>query len=230
MRAMTSGSNGQPAHLMTIGEIARRSGFSIRTLRFYERRGVLPPTARRPSGYRLYGDVELRRLAFIRQAKALGLTLEAIRELLMSARQLNGNRMRQGYGRIVLTTSGRAMHLAGAAPGLVAYSIGKMAQLGLMVGLAAETRNVGIRINAISPVAVTRVLRRSAPDLLPEHVAPAVVFLAFPLCNFSGVVLRAAGGRFSTAWWCFSNGVDFGPVPVELEVIAERWLDISKQT
>jgi NAD(P)-dependent dehydrogenase (short-subunit alcohol dehydrogenase family) len=137
---------------------------------------------------------------------------------------------RQDYGRIVLTTSGRAMHLEGAAPGLVAYSIGKMAQLGLMVGLAAETRNVGIRINAISPVAATRVLRRSAPDLLPEHVAPAVAFLASSLCNFSGVVLRAAGGRFSTARWCFSNGVDFGPVPIELEVIAERWLDISQQT
>jgi MerR family transcriptional regulator, copper efflux regulator len=91
---MTNGGNGPPAHLMTIGEISRRSGFSIRTLRFYERRGVLPATARRPSGYRLYGDVELRRLDFIRQAKALGLTLEAIRELVMTARQLNGNRTR----------------------------------------------------------------------------------------------------------------------------------------
>ncbi len=90
MRAMTTGGNGHLAHLMTIGEVSRRSGFTIRTLRFYERRGVLPPTARRPSGYRLYGDVDLRRLAFIRQAKALGLTLDAIRELVVAARQRNG--------------------------------------------------------------------------------------------------------------------------------------------
>jgi MerR family Zn(II)-responsive transcriptional regulator of zntA len=90
MQARTNGSNGHLAHLMTIGEVSRRSGFTIRTLRFYERRGVLPPTARRPSGYRLYGDVDLRRLAFIRQAKALGLTLDAIRELVVAARQRNG--------------------------------------------------------------------------------------------------------------------------------------------
>lgn len=90
MRVMTTGGNGHLARLMTIGEVSRRSGFTIRTLRFYERRGVLPPTARRPSGYRLYDDADLRRLAFVRQAKALGLTLEAIRELVVAARQGNG--------------------------------------------------------------------------------------------------------------------------------------------
>jgi len=90
MRTMTTVGNRQLARLMTIGEISRRSGFTIRALRFYERRGILPPTARRPSGYRLYGEVDLRRLAFIRQAKALGLTLDAIRELVVAARQLNG--------------------------------------------------------------------------------------------------------------------------------------------
>jgi DNA-binding transcriptional MerR regulator len=94
MRAMTAVGRAHLARLMTIGEVSRRSGFTVRTLRFYERRGVLPPTARRPSGYRLYGDVDLRRLAFIRQAKALGLTLDAIRELVVAARQLNGNRTR----------------------------------------------------------------------------------------------------------------------------------------
>jgi DNA-binding transcriptional MerR regulator len=78
---MTNGTNGHPGALMTIGEVSRRSGFTIRTLRFYERRGLLAPSARRPSGYRLYGEVDLHRLAFIRQAKALGLTLAGISEL-----------------------------------------------------------------------------------------------------------------------------------------------------
>src|SRR5687767_6589785 len=78
---MTNGASGQ-TRLMTIGEVARRSGFTIRTLRFYERRGLVAPAARRASGYRLYGETELHQLAFIRQAKALGLTLAGIRPLI----------------------------------------------------------------------------------------------------------------------------------------------------
>src|SRR5262249_20904454 len=53
---------------------------------------------------------------------------------------------RQGYGRIVLTTSGRAMRVEDGVPGLVAYSAAKMGQVGLMVGLAAELRETGILV------------------------------------------------------------------------------------
>jgi NAD(P)-dependent dehydrogenase (short-subunit alcohol dehydrogenase family) len=134
---------------------------------------------------------------------------------------------RRGYGRIVLTTSGRAMRLDSAAPGLVAYCVGKMGQLGLMIGVAAELQDVDIRINAISPVAATRVLRRHAPELRPEQVAPGVAFLASSLCDFSGVVLRAAGGRFSTASCHFGRDVDLGAEPVEPEVVAARWREIA---
>jgi DNA-binding transcriptional MerR regulator len=66
---------------LTIGEVAGRSGFTVKALRFYDRRGLLPPAGRRPSGYRLYSEADIHRLEFIRQAKALGLTLEAIGEL-----------------------------------------------------------------------------------------------------------------------------------------------------
>lgn len=75
---------------LTIGETARRSGFTVKALRFYERQGLLPPSGRRPSGYRLYTEVDLHRLEFIRQAKALGLSLEAVRELVMAAREPGG--------------------------------------------------------------------------------------------------------------------------------------------
>jgi DNA-binding transcriptional MerR regulator len=67
--------------VVTIGEAARRSGFTIKCLRFYERRGLLRPARRRPSGYRVYTVADLRRLEFIRQGKALGLTLAAIQPL-----------------------------------------------------------------------------------------------------------------------------------------------------
>jgi NAD(P)-dependent dehydrogenase (short-subunit alcohol dehydrogenase family) len=134
---------------------------------------------------------------------------------------------RQGYGRIVLTTSGRAMQVEDCVPGLIAYSAAKMAQVGLMVGLAAELDDTGIRVNAISPVAATRVLRRSAPELLPDLVAPGVAFLASSACAISGAVLNAAGGRFSAAWWNRSEALDLGPTPASPEEIAVRWQQIT---
>jgi NAD(P)-dependent dehydrogenase (short-subunit alcohol dehydrogenase family) len=130
---------------------------------------------------------------------------------------------RQDYGRIVLTTSGRAFSVGNCAPGLAAYTVGKMAQVGLMVGVAAELRDTNIKVNAISPVAATRVLRRNAPEMLSELVAPAVGFLASSACTASGMVLRAAGGRFSATWWTGSDGIDLGPTPVGPEEIATRW-------
>jgi DNA-binding transcriptional MerR regulator len=78
------------ADLLTIGQAALRSGLTIKALRFYDRLGLLPPSGRRQSGYRLYSETDLHRLEFIRQAKALGLRLEAIRELVIAARQPGG--------------------------------------------------------------------------------------------------------------------------------------------
>lgn len=67
---------------MKIGELARRGGVSADTVRYYERAGLLPKPRRRASGYRDYDDETVRELRFIRSAKALGFTLEDIRELL----------------------------------------------------------------------------------------------------------------------------------------------------
>ena len=65
----------------TIGETAERSGFSASTLRYYEGIGLVEPAERTPSGYRLYDDRTLARLAFIARAKQLGCTLEDIADL-----------------------------------------------------------------------------------------------------------------------------------------------------
>jgi DNA-binding transcriptional MerR regulator len=65
-----------------IGEVVARSGLSDKTLRFYEDVGVLDPPARTPSGYRDYDGAVLDRLAFIRAAQAVGLTLGEIREVI----------------------------------------------------------------------------------------------------------------------------------------------------
>ena len=72
---------------MQIGEIAKRSGVSVQTVRFYERSGLLPEPERRESGYRNYSEQDLRRLRFIRQAKTLGFSLAEIREVLRMREQ-----------------------------------------------------------------------------------------------------------------------------------------------
>jgi len=64
-----------------ISELARRSGFSPSTLRYYETAGLLPDPERTDSGYRVYDDAALERLAFIGRAKTMGLALEDIAEL-----------------------------------------------------------------------------------------------------------------------------------------------------
>lgn len=89
------------ASLMTIGEVAGRSGFTIKALRFYDRQGLLPASSRSPGGYRLYSAADLHRLEFIRQAKTLGLALDAIRELVVSARMPHGGMTRSRLLRIL---------------------------------------------------------------------------------------------------------------------------------
>jgi MerR family mercuric resistance operon transcriptional regulator len=67
---------------ITIGHLARLVGVKADTIRYYERRKLLPRPARRASGYREYGVDDLARVRFIREAQTLGFTLEEISELL----------------------------------------------------------------------------------------------------------------------------------------------------
>ena len=67
---------------LAIGELARRAGVNVQTVRYYERRGLLDEPTRRESGYRVYDASVLQRLRFIRRAQELGFTLGEIGELL----------------------------------------------------------------------------------------------------------------------------------------------------
>ncbi len=67
---------------MLIGELARMTGVNPKTIRYYEGIKLLPRAARLPSGYRQYGEEDVEQLEFIRNAKALGVTLEEIKEVL----------------------------------------------------------------------------------------------------------------------------------------------------
>jgi Cd(II)/Pb(II)-responsive transcriptional regulator len=67
---------------MKIGELARQILCQPETIRYYEREGLLPPATRTPGNYRVYGRTHIERLTFIRNCRALDMTLDEIRELL----------------------------------------------------------------------------------------------------------------------------------------------------
>jgi DNA-binding transcriptional MerR regulator len=71
-----------PKKAVPIGAAARHSGVKVPTIRYYEQIGLLPAAPRTQSNRRLYDARELRRLAFIRNARELGFDIEAIRALL----------------------------------------------------------------------------------------------------------------------------------------------------
>lgn len=72
----------EPMEQLTIGGLAKRAGVNRETVRYYERRRLLPSATRSMAGYRLFPDEALVRLKFIKHAKALGFSLNEIRELL----------------------------------------------------------------------------------------------------------------------------------------------------
>src|ERR671912_2712429 len=67
---------------MRIGQLAAQTGFSVRTIRFYEQSGLLPAPSRTPAGYRSYDQDAVARLRFVRSAQSLGLSLAEIAEVL----------------------------------------------------------------------------------------------------------------------------------------------------
>lgn len=71
-----------PHERLKIGEVSKRSGIGIETLRFYEKSGILSRPVRSASGYRMYDGEVLERLAFIKRTQVLGFSLEEIRQII----------------------------------------------------------------------------------------------------------------------------------------------------
>jgi Hg(II)-responsive transcriptional regulator len=79
---------------MYIGEAAEQAGVNVQTLRYYERRGLLPRAPRRSSGYREFPDDAVRVVRFIKRAQDLGFSLDEVEQLLRLRRQSGRNRGR----------------------------------------------------------------------------------------------------------------------------------------
>ncbi len=80
-----------PIHALSIGEVARRSGVKVETIRYYERIGLLATPRRTAGGHRAYDQGAVTRLNFVRRARELGFTLEQVRGLLALAGQPEGS-------------------------------------------------------------------------------------------------------------------------------------------
>ncbi|GAA2470441.1 MerR family transcriptional regulator [Terrabacter carboxydivorans] len=79
--------------LLQIGDVADRTGLSLRTIRHYEEVGLLPEPQRSPGGFRLYSRLAVERLLLIKRMKPLDFTLEEMRELIEVRDELAGPRV-----------------------------------------------------------------------------------------------------------------------------------------
>ncbi len=128
----------------------------------------------------------------------------------------------QGGGRIVLTTSQVGMY---GQQDAAAYGAAKMGVMGLMHAMKLEAQDLGIRVNAIAPFALTRMGEGTFPEAMrpfiePSLVAPAVTWLASDRCDWNGEVLIAGGGHFARARAFESRGVDFDdPTTIDAEAL-----------
>ena len=136
----------------------------------------------------------------------------------------------QQYGRIVVTTSSTGLY---GNFGQTNYGTAKLGLVGFMNTLKLEGAKDNIKVNAICPVAGTRMTENLMPSemvaaLKPEYVTPAVVFLASDNAP-TGVVISAAAGAFSSAQIVESSGVNLGHAATADDVAA-NWTQISDFT
>jgi NAD(P)-dependent dehydrogenase (short-subunit alcohol dehydrogenase family) len=132
-------------------------------------------------------------------------------------------------GRIVITTSQVGFY---GKVDSVAYGAAKMGLIGLMHGIRLSAEPVGIKVNCISPFALTRmgdIFPKDIAKLIdPAQVAAAVVLLCSEQCPVSGEVVIAGGGHFATARTLESRGIDIdNPADVSAETLADRWREIA---
>jgi len=140
----------------------------------------------------------------------------------------------QGYGRIVNTTSSSMTGFANQA----AYATSKGGLWSLTRALAAEGAGHGIKVNAVSPGAFTRLvssmleddsplLQHSRANLPPELSSPAVVFLCHDSCPVTGECIDSVGGEVQRTFIRRTPG--FTDRAVTIEMVAQRWDEVMAE-
>ena len=134
----------------------------------------------------------------------------------------------QNYGRIVVTTSSSGMY---GNFGQSNYGAAKLGIIGFMNTIRLEGQKNNIHINAISPVAATRMTENLMPPailekLKPEYVTPGVVYLASEDAP-TGAILTAGAGAFALTRLYETEGVYLGEGGLSVEEVRDNWSKIS---
>ncbi|HQT55835.1 MAG: SDR family NAD(P)-dependent oxidoreductase [Phenylobacterium sp.] len=134
----------------------------------------------------------------------------------------------QNYGRIVVTTSSSGMY---GNFGQSNYGAAKLGIIGFMNTIRLEGQKNNIHINAISPVAATRMTENLMPPailekLKPEYVTPGVVYLASEEAP-TGAILTAGAGAFALTRLYETEGVYLGEGGLSVEEVRDNWSKIS---
>jgi NAD(P)-dependent dehydrogenase (short-subunit alcohol dehydrogenase family) len=137
----------------------------------------------------------------------------------------------QNYGRIVVTTSSTGLY---GNFGQTNYGAAKLGLVGFMNSLKLEGQKNNIHVNAISPVAATRMTENLMPPemlekLKPEFVTPAVAYLCSDEAP-TGVILTAGAGVFAMARIYETQGVYLGDAGLSVEEIRDNWSKIEDPT
>ena len=136
----------------------------------------------------------------------------------------------QNYGRIVVTTSSTGLY---GNFGQANYGAAKMGIIGLMNTLKIEGQKNNIHVNAISPVAGTRMTESLMPAetmkrVAPEFVTPGVLYLCSEEAP-TGAILTAAGGVFALARMYETEGTYLGDHPASPEDVRDHWAQITDE-
>ncbi|HPA38652.1 MAG TPA: SDR family NAD(P)-dependent oxidoreductase [Phenylobacterium sp.] len=137
----------------------------------------------------------------------------------------------QNYGRIVVTTSSSGLY---GNFGQSNYGAAKLGIIGFMNTIKLEGQKNNIHINAISPVAATRMTEGLMPPamlekLKPEYVTPGVVYLASDEAP-TGAILTAGAGAFALSRIYETEGVYLGEGGLSVEEVRDNWAKISDPT
>ena len=137
----------------------------------------------------------------------------------------------QNYGRIVVTTSSTGLY---GNFGQTNYGAAKLALVGFMNSLKLEGQKNNIHVNAIAPVAATRMTENIIPAqfaerLKPDYVTPGVVYLCSEEAP-TGAILTAGGGAFALARLYETEGVYLGEGGLSVEEVRDNWARIANET
>jgi len=137
----------------------------------------------------------------------------------------------QNYGRIVVTTSSTGLY---GNFGQANYGAAKLSLIGFMNTMKLEGQSKNIHVNAIAPVAATRMTADIIPQpmqerLKPEYVTPGVVYLVSEEAP-TGVILTAGAGAFAMAQMCETRGVYLGEGGLSVEEVRDNWAKITDAT